>query len=271
MGSRAARRRLRIEVRAVGGDPDQVRDRVEQRLHAHLDVGTAAWARRAAGAYDARLRAPAETTGASQRAASSAGDVDEDAHVVVRRAEVDEARPQPDLAVDGRGERPAPPGHPSCSACAPLRRCARSGRRSRNRRGGRGRSRGAACPQEQLEHIIGSTDEVVEQLRLAHVVLDRRRGTALGAVRPEREPELERPEGARLSSVMSTMCARRSCGMYVLVRERVEEGPRGAGREGTPQAFGRNSHLWASKRDRVGSSRGPRTGGRRGASAAGSP
>ena len=115
-------------------------------------------------------------------------------------------------------------------------------------------------------------DEVVKQLACAHVVLDRV-AERLGAVRAEREPELERPERARvLERDVDDMCSfERSCGMYDSSCENaLRRGPRGADEEDAA-GFREEEPLVGVERDRVGAVEAGEEVGRRGRGRRGQP
>ena len=169
------------------------------------------------------------------------GDVDERANVVVVGAEVDEARPQADLAVDrgrrdpdarvllegadeqrvggvqvGRRRRGAGTGR---SRAAAGRRAARAGR-------ARARARRAAAP------AAGSPRPLT---RNASAPWARNASQSLSA-----------RNGREYSSVMSTMCPVRSCGMYASSCANAWIRSSRLRTRSTPHAFGRYSHLCAS-------------------------
>ena len=170
------------------------------------------------------------------------GDIDERADIVVGRAEVDEARPQADATVDRRRRDPDPAVVLDRRARA--RRCGRSGRPPR-RHGGTGRSRAAAARRGARASSCAA-DELVQQPRLAQVLLDRVT-ECLGAVGAKRKPELQARNGREYSSVMSTMCRpERSCGMYASSCANASTRSARRRTSSTPQALGRYSHLCAS-------------------------
>ena len=162
------------------------------------------------------------------------GDLDERAHVVVGRAEVDEAGPEADLAVDRRGR------HPDAAvvlegAHEPRVDGVQVGVALPRWRNGTIESGGG--PQSGSSRVVGD-DEVVEQARLPEVVLDRV-AERLRAVRPEGEPELQRPERPRVLERDVDHVARALVrDVRLLVRERLGRDPPGGGRAGrrTPSA-----------------------------------
>ena len=87
-----------VDVHAVRRDPEhQVGDGVEKRAHPRLDIRLGKWRI----AFHPR-------EGTRSRSAELDGELDERPDIVVRRAEVHEAGPQPDLAVDRRRRDPDP-------------------------------------------------------------------------------------------------------------------------------------------------------------------
>ena len=123
---------------------------------------------------------------------------------------------------------------------------------------------------ERLEPVP-CDDEVVEQLRLSHVVLDRV-AKSLRAVRPEREPELERAERARVleRDVDHVLVRALVRDVRLLVRERVEE-VLAAPDEEDAAGFREEEPLVGVERDRVGSIEAGEEVGRRGRRRRGQP
>ena len=124
-------------------------------------------------------------------------------------AEVDEARPQADLAVDRRRRDPDARRRPG--ACARAARWRRSGR-SRRRGAGTGRSRAAAGRRAAR---AGRARARARRAAAPGAGSPRpRRGTPRAPWARNASQSLSARNGREYSSVMSTMWPVRSCGMY---------------------------------------------------------
>ena len=192
------------------------------------------------------------------------GDVDERAHVVVRRAEVDEARPQPDLPSTVAGGDP--------DAAVVLQRAHERALCSSGRRAGR-----HVAERDDRERRLpqsGSSRRAARRGRRAaapaRTLLSTASRNAWAPCARNASQSLSARNGREYSSVMSTvLLVRASCGMYDSSCENASKRSSRRRTSRTPQAFGRKSHLCASSvtesaRSRPAKRWAGRRGGRRG-------